>query len=111
MTSMLASDPWYTSGLFWGAVGAIIGLAGLVLGWVLWRFGPPQRRLVYTMPMSTSLLTAHTHNFGLESSDLKITYQGQELADPYVISVRMDSRSRKDISGADFDQKRPITLN
>lgn len=111
MTSVLASGPLYTSGTFWGVVGVVLALATGAVSVVIWRFGPPRRLLSYSMPVCTSLLSTHSRGFGLASSGLEVNYQGQALSDPYVFTLSVDSRSRKDISSADFDQKRPLEFD
>jgi hypothetical protein len=43
--------------------------------------------------------------------DIKITHLGTELEDPYILSIRLVSRSRGDIPSSAFDQGRPIILD
>jgi hypothetical protein len=108
--SGLANGPWYASGLFWGVAGAAIGLAALAAALIIWRVGAPPRLLIYSLPISTSLLTTHSQDFGLGKVGLEVTYLGQVLSNPYVVVLSVDSRSRKDIGSADFDQGLPLVF-
>lgn len=111
MSFMLASGHFYTSGLFWGVVGALIGLAALLVTVIIWRFGAPWRVLIYGMPVSTSLLTRSSGGFGLASSGLKMRYKRRALSDPHVVTLSVNSQSRRDIGSADFDQNRPLVFD
>ena len=42
---------------------------------------------------------------------LEVTLNCQVLNDPHVVSLRVESRSRRDIRGADFEDDMPLTLD
>ena len=60
---VLASGAFYTSGTFWGGAGAAVALVAIVVSVILWRFGGPRRRLTYSMPVATPLLSSHSPRF------------------------------------------------
>ena len=106
---MLASEAWYASGIFWGAVTAAVTVAAAVISLIIWRVGPPRRLLTYGIPVATSLLSSNTPS-GLARDDLRITYHDTVLSDPYVVSFRIENRSRRDISSKDFDESKPLAF-
>lgn len=107
---MLALAQWYTSALTWTVIGVAAALlVGAATVYVTWAAANPRRVLVYSMPSAASLLTESTPH--LADGDLQVSYQGHELRNPYVVSVRVESRSRKDIRSIDFDQGKPLVLD
>jgi hypothetical protein len=106
---MLAASHWYSSGGFLALLGVVITLFVGVLGaWITYRVGAVRYRLFYSLPAVTSLLAAPS---GPMRKDIKVTYLGTELNDPYIFKIRLISRSRADIPSSAFDQDRPIVLN
>lgn len=110
-TSMLASGPWYDSGTLWAAASALMGLLGAIAVLVTWLIGTPRRILICNIPASTSLLTAPSHRLGLATSGLEVTYRGKALSDPYLVVLKVESRSRRDIRSRDFDQGKPLIFD
>ncbi len=99
----------YSSGTFWGAVGAVAAVAAVGVAIVLWRVGAPRRVLVYEMVTSSSLLSSHAAGF--TEGHLQVTMDGKALSDPWVAVVRLENKSRRDIRSSDFDQEKPLTLD
>ncbi len=107
---MLASGPWYTSGvlLAWVSIvaGIVVGAAGALIAWLV---GYPRRMLVYSMPVATALLTRQAVSW--KDSALKVTLGDRTLENPYVVALRVESRSREDIRSSDFDQGKPLVFD
>jgi hypothetical protein len=100
----ISPSPWYTNWSLWLAVIGIATLLATVVFWLLGRIDWPRRLITYEVIM-TSLLT--TQLKGL-TGDIQIMRDGRVLKDPYVVYIRLDYRSRKDLSSDDFDQGKPI---
>jgi len=94
----------------WTIAGVIIGALGVVaavyFGIRMLRKQFPKRELRYTVRviplLSGGVATRH--------SDLKILLRGEELSEPYAVTVALESRSRADIPSASFDAERPISV-
>jgi len=106
---MLASGSWYTSAttLAWIAiaVAAIVGIVGILP----WFLNIPKRLLIY-ITESTSLLLASE----LTSSDaehIEVAIRGQVVDDPHLVTLTIDSRSRRDIRAGDFDEGKPLLFH
>jgi len=99
--------PWYTSGTFWAiisvAVTALFGAIGALVAY----YATPRYQLFYDLPFCASLLAAPEN----ARKDIKVSHSGIELHNPYVLKVRLVSRSRADIPSRAFDQGRPIVLD
>jgi hypothetical protein len=112
MNGMHASAPWYTSGAFWaGASVVAVVLVGAATVLVTWLVGVPKRALLYSVPVETSLLPRYGRFAKNAFSDLEITHGGKKLDDPHIISLRLESASRRDIRSDDFDQGRPLVFH
>jgi hypothetical protein len=107
--SVLASAPLYTSGTFWAVAGVIVGIASVAAILATWQKGAPRRLLLYSLPVATSLLSQHLG--GRADSDLRLTYRGRELINPYAATLRLESKGRRDIRSADFDQNKPLVFD
>lgn len=104
---MLAAASWYTSATLWTDAGTIFGVLSVIIAYILWQLGAPRRLLIYSMPVVTALLTI-ARSDGLAREDLKVMYGTHALSDPYTVRIHVESRSRRDIRSADFDQNRPL---
>lgn len=102
-----AASP-YASGIFWAAVGSLSTLFALVATVLLRRF-PVPHVIVYRLPAATSLLS--TDAPGMEHADIQVTSHGQPVTRPYVVSMRIESRSRFDIRRSDFDGDIPMVFD
>jgi hypothetical protein len=106
---MLASEPWYTSATIIGwtavAVAVVFGLVTIVL----WLLGIPKRLLVYTVD-STSLLLRNelTSN---DADGIKVIVKDRAVNDPHLVTLTIESRSRRDIRKSEFDAGEPLTFS
>jgi hypothetical protein len=108
-TSMtVASAPWYTSATLWVAVAAIVAVITLAVEIIRWWLSSRRPVLLYSTPVVTSLLSAHAPQ--IAEGDLKVTFKGQPLTDPHLVTVRVESRSRKDIGNRDFNADKPLVI-
>jgi hypothetical protein len=76
---------------------------------VLWRIGAPSRLLTYETPLVASLF--NTDIEGLRPPALEMSYHGASLADPHIVILEVQSRSRKDIRSTDFDDGKPLVFD
>jgi hypothetical protein len=68
--------------------------------------GSPQRLLVYNLDSETALFRSDVRQRA--GTDLEVTVGGQTVADPCVVSFRVESRSRRDIRPDDFVDTQPV---
>lgn len=106
---MLAGGPWYTSAttIGWTAIGVAVVFGVVTIA--LWRLGIPRRLLIYTTE-STSLLLASDLTVKA-ASDIKVTLRDKVVNDPYLVTLTVDSRSRRDIRASDFDDGKPLLFH
>jgi hypothetical protein len=104
------SAMWYTSGTFWAVISVVVALIGIAVGVTTWLVGAPRRLITYSLPVTTSLLTTDSDRLGIKNPDLAVTYKGKLLKDPYLITLSMDSHSRRDIRSSDFDQNGSLSF-
>jgi hypothetical protein len=106
MSVMLAAGHWYTSGAVIGwvgvAVAAVIGVSAVVM----WRLGMPSKKILYAA-RATSLLSTP----GSLDASLEVRYDGKPVHAPIVVSLRVESRSRRDIGADDFDSDLPLVFD
>src|SRR5258708_7322616 len=60
------------------------------------------------MPTATPILSRAA---APARSDLQVTLRGEIIAEPHVLPIRLESRSRRDIRSTDFDQDKPLVLD
>jgi hypothetical protein len=101
-------SPFYTNGTFWAGAGAVVGVVSiLAIGWVTWRAANPKRRLWYSMPTVTPLVSR-----GKElSRELKIIYGDHQLESPTTVNIQFISKGRLDIPRSAFDGQQPMQLD
>jgi hypothetical protein len=109
---LLASGHWYTSGAFWGAASGVLAVIvmGVLGSWVVWRSANPNKQLVYSVSEPTPLVASEplgSAGTGL----LSVTYNEMPLTNPYVVTIEVNSRSRRDIRSSDFDGNRPLIFS
>lgn len=104
---MLASGPLYSSGTFWAATGAIAAFAALAVSVILWRVGAPRRVLRLTVPVVASLRSSH---WARSPGKLEISMDDETVHNPYVVTMNLRNRSRRQIRSDDFDQGRPLLI-
>jgi hypothetical protein len=108
MPVMDVTGAWYTSGTLWAGAGVVVAVLAAVAGtWVAFSVGFPRRRLYYGLRAAAPLLTAPA---GMRS-DLKLFHGETLLADPYVLTIELASRGRKDISSDAYDGHQPLHLD
>jgi hypothetical protein len=106
---MLASSPFYASGTFWAGAAVAVAVVAIVVPVVLWFRIAPRRLLIYSLVSETALLASGPrHQVG---PDLKVTLSERILHDPHVISLQVESRSRRDIRRTDFEDAAPLMLD
>jgi hypothetical protein len=102
----LASDATYVSGTFWASIGlAILGLAGIVVSVVLARRANPRRQITCDARVSR-LVSPHAPS----DAQIGLTTSGVTFNSPYLLEMRIASRSRRDISSDDFDREKPFVV-
>jgi hypothetical protein len=105
------AGPWYSSLLTWAIIAVaitVVGTAGVIL--VPYLFGKKRGQITYGIPLATSLINRGASS-SVRPSDLKVTWRDHDLRDPRVLWLRVENRSRADISSGDFDQQKPLTLD
>jgi hypothetical protein len=106
---VLASGIWYTSSTFWTVSGVAVAIIAVAVSVALWRLGPSRRLLTYSVLATVPLLNKEAPD--LPESDVRVIVRRHTLRRPYVTSVHIESRSRRDIRSVDFDQNRPLTFD
>ena len=71
---------------------------------IMWQRGFPRRLLTYTVQVTT-LVAA-----GRNLPKLKITYEDQAVRYPTLVTLTVESRSRRDIGSADFDDRQRLVF-
>ena len=99
---------WYTNGTVIGVTGVAVGVVAIVIAIVLWRFGAPHGLLEYSMPISKALVSRSPR---LGADDLQVTMRGKVVRNPYLGTLCIINRGRRDIRSSDFDQDTPLILN
>src|SRR6266851_2894237 len=108
MPVMDIAGVWYASGTFWAGAGVVVtALTAVAVVWVTLTAGFPRRRLYYGLRAAAPLLAAPD---GVRS-DLKLLHRGTPLADPYVLTIKLVSRGRKDIPSDAYDDHQPLELD
>jgi hypothetical protein len=100
---------WYASAAFQGFITIILALLTLIVAFVALRIqlASSRRRLSYEIRAATPLVRAPAE----VSKDLKVTYDGAAVKDPYFIELRLVNRGREDIPSSAFDQGMPIRFD
>jgi len=107
--AVLASGSIQISANFWAGAGVVAAVAAIVVAVLLWYLGSPRRLLLYSLTSQTALLTRGTRQRAVP--DLAVTLSGEPLDDPHVASLQIESRGRRDIRGADFENTQPLKLD
>lgn len=91
------------TGQFWAIAGVVVGVLGLIGAFYqvrAFRLEHPRRRLEYTV--TSKRLVEHDAR-----AKLKMTVDGDEISDPYLVEFRLLSNSRSDIPSTSFDAETP----
>jgi hypothetical protein len=110
LASLVASHDQFPWATFWAAAAAVTGVAAIIVAVVLWRIGAPRRLITYDVPVVTSLLAARVPKLVGPAVKVDVLVNGDLVADPYFMELRMQVRSRRDIRASDFDQDRPLVF-
>ena len=104
----------WTSWPVWVPLGVIVAVVvGILLIWLTWKLVFSRQRLYYSV-LVTPLVAVGGSRF---SDKLRIFYGEPDdplekpLSEPVVVSIRLASRSAKDIPTAAFDDRKPLALN
>jgi hypothetical protein len=103
---VLASGPIYASGTFLAGAGVAVAFAALLVAVLAWRLGTPRRLLVYSLPFSAPMLNPSTRGF--HQTQVQVLVDNRPLDDPYSVILRLQNKSRRDITSRDFDQEKPL---
>lgn len=87
-----------------GSVAGVIALGGLLVAWIGFRRQFPKRELLYRI-QSTPLIH---RGVARSRNRIQVMIDDSEVADPWVVSATVWSRSRADISSAAFDSSKAI---
>lgn len=94
--------------IFWGAVGAIAGLAALTGLYFAIR---TYRRQFARRELQYSVSAVQLINEGAADARLRVMLGDVELAQPHLLTVTIRSTSRVDIPSASFDAGRPLIFS
>ena len=67
-----------------------------------------RRVLLYSTPVVTSLLSTDAPH--MAEGDIHVMFKDQPLTDPHLVTLRVESKSRKDISDRDFNADKPLVI-
>lgn len=103
---MLADDSIYVSGTFWASIViAVVAIAAIIVTLLLWRRGNPRRQITYDTRVSR-LVSPHAPS----TAQIGVTVSGMTFDNPYLLELRVESRSRRDIGSDDFDRQKPLVF-
>jgi hypothetical protein len=98
----------YTPATLWAAVGGVAAVLALAVTIILWWLSNRRRVLLYSTPVVTSLLSAHAAD--VADGGIQVTFKGQPLTDPHLVTLRVESKSGKDIANGDFNADKPLVI-
>jgi hypothetical protein len=84
----------------------IIGIIAAIFAYVTYRSGVAEKRILLSVISRSRLLSAPKPM----REDLKITYEGLDLADPNVIALEIENVGKSHINSQDFDQGRSLSF-
>ncbi|WP_406350883.1 hypothetical protein OHB56_40900 [Streptomyces sp. NBC_01635] len=97
-------DTLWESDKLWVVLAVLVAAIGV---YVTYRAAHPRRRLVYAF---TSAPLIQRHQRDLSSNVIRVSVGGRNLADPRLVTLRLESRGTKDIATAQFDNGTPIEV-
>jgi hypothetical protein len=110
-SSVIAADSWQSPVTVLTAAGVVLAVVAIAITLVFRRRGERRGLITYSMPVAGPLLRGQWRGTQYEHPVLSVTLGGKQVSDPYVVGLRVESRGRKDIRTADFDQGAPLTFN
>lgn len=98
---LLASDPWYSNGTLWAALGVAVAALGVGVGaWATKTAGRSKRAVCY---WSRSRVRMKPHDGATPlATALSVQHGGGELSDPHVVSIVFSNRGRRDVTSDMF---------
>lgn len=107
MHGALASPPApvYDSGTFWAGAGATATIAAIVVSVLLWRLGGPRRLVTYSLDAATPLLNPRFRG------NVQVLLDAVSIARPHMAILRVQNRSRWDITSGDFHSEEPLAFD
>jgi hypothetical protein len=108
VAASLTVEHWYTNGTVLGIAGFIVGILGIALAVILWRFGTPRGLLEYSMSEPRALVSRSSP---MNADELEVKFRNVKVENPYLTTVRLTNHGNRDIRSDDFDQGNPIILN
>lgn len=109
MHSGYADGSWYASGVLIGWTAVAVAVVFGLLAVVTWWLGVPRRLIIWSAGATPLLTPIDVPE--VEAAPIKISLSGQELASPHLVTLRVESRSRRDIPSADFDAGKPLVFS
>jgi hypothetical protein len=106
---VLTSGSTLTAGIFWAGAAVVVAILAIVVSIILWALGSPRRLLVYNLDSDTALFSGDARK--RVGADLEVTVGGRVIADPHVVSFRVESRGRRDIRPDDFTHERALIFD
>ncbi|MGA3523783.1 hypothetical protein [Melissospora conviva] len=86
-----------------------VGLLAIVVGALAARrWGTRRRRLMFDC--TATALIAEGKLEGFAKGELKVTYRGEEIKDPYLVRLVIKNVGPSDVGSAHFDGARPLTV-
>jgi hypothetical protein len=90
------------------AVAPILTVISIAVAIFLWWLTNRRRVLVYSTPVVESLLSSSASH--IDKGDIQVTFKGQPLTNPHLVTLRVESRSRKNIANRDFNADEPLVI-
>ncbi len=101
----VASPPWAT---LWGGLSALGAFIAAAVTIILFWLSNRRRVLLYSTPVVTSLLSTDAPH--MAEGGIHVMFKDQPLTDPYLVTLCVESRSRKDIANRDFNADKPLVI-
>lgn len=86
--------------------GVLVPAAGLIIAWLSYAKAHPKRQLKYSSRITPFLSVERS-----SASNLQVTYAGEVVKNPYLISFELWSTGRADIPSARFDNGSPLQFD
>ena len=86
--------------------GVLVPAAGLVIAWLSYLKAHPKRQLKYSFRVTPFLSVERS-----SASKLQVTYAGEVVKNPYLISFELWSTGRADVPSARFDNGNPLQFD
>ena len=101
---MIAADSWSSPVSALTAAGVVVAVVAIVISVVFRRRGEPRGLITYSVPVTAPLLRGQWRGTQYEHPDLTLMLGEKQVSDPYVVGLRVESRGRRDIRTADFEE-------